>query len=198
MNNYTELELQRMRIKTIISKELVSFFIMGNEVVADENDEMAEDFIRRSKTIKELCEAFESIKNGILCSSKYDSKVKVFSVQHVIVFANFAPDEAKLSQDRKDIRRIALEDLKDEEPRILVPDTPPVEMVPFPHVYIGREGGRSTPPAVAETQGSSVTAAQDRTEFKWDNIGETLFNQTDDVWTTNNTNDFFNFVNFNF
>ena len=91
-----------------------------------------------------MYEAFESIKNGILCSSKYDSKVKVFSVQHVIVFANFAHDEAKLSQDRKDIRRIALEDLKDEEPRILVPDTPPVEMVPFPP-FTSAERGAGAP-----------------------------------------------------
>lgn len=46
----------------------------------------------------------ESLKNGVLFSSKYESTTKLFKSPHVIVFANFCPDEqerlSKLSADR--------------------------------------------------------------------------------------------------
>ena len=141
-------------------------------------------------------EVLESIKNGVLFSSKYDFKVKEFQVPHFIVLANFAPDESKLFYDRWDFCRIALENLENEEPRIPVPDTPPVELAPFPPppppVYMEREGIRGAPPAVLETQ--------DSTEFVWDDLDESLFAQTDNMWTTYNNNDIFDdyFVDFQF
>lgn len=47
-------------------------------------------------------EALESIKNGICFSTKYVSVCKIFPVPHVFVFANWAPDFSKMSDDRWD------------------------------------------------------------------------------------------------
>lgn len=49
-------------------------------------------------------EVLETIKNGVMFSSKYDSRMKVFTAPHVVVFANWPPDNGKLSNDRWDIR----------------------------------------------------------------------------------------------
>lgn len=44
--------------------------------------------------------AIESIKNGMVCNTKYETGVKVFNSPHVIVFANKEPDTKMLSADR--------------------------------------------------------------------------------------------------
>lgn len=45
--------------------------------------------------------ALESIKNGMVCNTKYETGVKVFNSPHVFIFANFPPDdETQLSGDR--------------------------------------------------------------------------------------------------
>lgn len=44
--------------------------------------------------------AIESLKNGRIFSSKYDSKSKYFKPPHVVCLANWPPDRAALSQDR--------------------------------------------------------------------------------------------------
>ncbi len=51
--------------------------------------------------------AIESLKNALVFSSKYESKMKVFEVPHVIVFSNWEPDVTKLSVDRWDISRLS-------------------------------------------------------------------------------------------
>lgn len=45
-------------------------------------------------------QALEEIKNGIFFNTKYESMQVVYNCPHVIVFANFLPDESKLSSDR--------------------------------------------------------------------------------------------------
>lgn len=48
--------------------------------------------------------ALESIKNGLVCNTKYETGTKVFNSPHIIVFANFPPEEPeRLSQDRWNI-----------------------------------------------------------------------------------------------
>lgn len=45
--------------------------------------------------------SLESIKNGMVCNTKYETGVKVFNPPHLFVFANFPPeDENQLSKDR--------------------------------------------------------------------------------------------------
>lgn len=54
----------------------------------------------------------ESIKNGMLFSSKYASCQKYFDIPHVVIFANWPPNVEALSKDRWDIR--SLDGIKDE------------------------------------------------------------------------------------
>jgi len=44
--------------------------------------------------------AMEDIKNGLFVVGKYESKPVIRDCPHIIVFANFEPDESKLSSDR--------------------------------------------------------------------------------------------------
>lgn len=57
--------------------------------------------------------ALESIKNGMVCNTKYETGVKVFNSPHVFVFANFPPmDLDALSSDRWDVQYLGDERLK--------------------------------------------------------------------------------------
>lgn len=58
-----------------------------------------------SRDTEDYCpyRVMESFKNGRIFSSKYQSSFKSFTPPHVIVFANYMPDEKKLSADRWDI-----------------------------------------------------------------------------------------------
>lgn len=51
----------------------------------------------------------EAVKNGRVFSSKYESTTRHFKKPHVVVFANFRPDQSKLSADRWDIRQLSEE-----------------------------------------------------------------------------------------
>lgn len=70
----------------------------GEEIVIFDYSRSQEDHINY--------EILECIKNGICFSSKYESRMKVFPIPHVIVFANFHPDMNKLSLDRWNVLRI--------------------------------------------------------------------------------------------
>lgn len=50
--------------------------------------------------------AIESIKNGLIYSSKYEGGYKLFNSPHVIIFANMPPQEERLSADRWVIENI--------------------------------------------------------------------------------------------
>ena len=60
------------------------------------------DLCRSSEqgSVSVVYEVVEMLKNGYLCSGKYDSQSFSFSVPHVICFANFQPDRSCLSADR--------------------------------------------------------------------------------------------------
>jgi len=49
---------------------------------------------------------FESLKDGLVYSGKYEGGVRLFAPPHVIIFANFLPDLAALSIDRWDVRHL--------------------------------------------------------------------------------------------
>lgn len=63
------------------------------------------DFCRSSESYISY-QAIEEIKNGIFYNTKYESCMVTFNNPHVVIFANFKPDETKLSKDRWDIRNI--------------------------------------------------------------------------------------------
>lgn len=44
--------------------------------------------------------SIESIKNGLICNTKYETGYKVFNSPHIVVFANEPPDDGMLSDDR--------------------------------------------------------------------------------------------------
>lgn len=52
--------------------------------------------------------AIEQIKNGCFFSGKYESSQVIFNSPHIIIFANFPPDENKLSRDRWNIKKIVM------------------------------------------------------------------------------------------
>lgn len=62
--------------------------------------------------IPRSCESYisysgiEEVKNGIFFSGKYESGQVIFNHPHVVCFANFEPDRAKLSDDRWNIKEI--------------------------------------------------------------------------------------------
>lgn len=66
--------------------------------------------------------ALEEVKDGIFFSGKYESGMVIYNSPHVIVFANFAPDRKKLSEDRWVVVNI------DEDPEgVYDPPTPELD-----------------------------------------------------------------------
>lgn len=50
--------------------------------------------------------AVESIKNGMVCNTKYETGFKCFPPPHIIIFANEPPDMEELSEDRWVVEKI--------------------------------------------------------------------------------------------
>lgn len=59
-------------------------------------------FFHYTRSIEEFVsyDAMESVKDGMFFSGKYESSMVVFNQPHVIVFANFPPNETRCSVDR--------------------------------------------------------------------------------------------------
>jgi len=57
------------------------------------------DYVRDAKDFVNYG-VIEQIKNGILTSTKYESRTKIFAPPHVIVMSNFMPETNKFSADR--------------------------------------------------------------------------------------------------
>lgn len=51
-------------------------------------------------------DAIESIKNGLICNTKFETGYKRFKPPHVIVFSNSEPEYEKLSEDRWIVKNI--------------------------------------------------------------------------------------------
>ena len=62
--------------------------------------------LARSQEGKLAYNALETIKDGLVQSGKYEGGMRMFAPPHVIVFANWMPDVAALSQDRWTIRTL--------------------------------------------------------------------------------------------
>lgn len=62
--------------------------------------------IPRSSFSKISYKAIEELKNGFFYSTKYESKMCIFNIPHVIVFCNFEPEYEKLSKDRLRVTKI--------------------------------------------------------------------------------------------
>lgn len=51
--------------------------------------------------------ALEAVKDGLMFSGKYESRMKVFNSPHVVIFANFEPKKTAMSKDRWDIEELS-------------------------------------------------------------------------------------------
>lgn len=98
--------------KTTLSKYLIYHFganYVRNAKTADiayslnDNPRIVIFDLSRSNEDRINYGAIESVKDGLLFSSKYESKLKIFNTPHVIVFSNNEPNLSKLSSDRWDI-----------------------------------------------------------------------------------------------
>lgn len=56
--------------------------------------------IPRSQETYVSWQALEEVKNGLFFSGKFHGRQVMFNTRHVLVFANFEPDESRLSSDR--------------------------------------------------------------------------------------------------
>ena len=111
-------------------------------------------------------EALESMKNGLIFSPKYESKTKFFDIPHVLVFANWLPDESKLSNDRWNVTTLnQVEDMQWEE-RITDPN-------PNPEVSTSDVDPNPNPD---DDQSIHFTCSQDM----WDSIAEFLYKYDDE------------------
>ena len=74
----------------------IKFLICGQK---QPPDIIIYDIPRTAERYLDYC-ALEEIKNGVFCSSKYESKMYVMNPPHILCFANFGPDIEALSEDR--------------------------------------------------------------------------------------------------
>lgn len=100
--------------KYLVAKENCLFFEEGKkadimhlifEAPEDKLERIIID-VPRDNGNKVSYKSIESIKNGMIYSSKYEGGYKLFNPPHLIVFANMPPEEERLSADRWVIENI--------------------------------------------------------------------------------------------
>lgn len=65
------------------------------------------DLARTTEKFLDACYSIaEDMKNGVVCSTKYNCRTVLCDIPHVVFFANFEPDMSKWSYDRYDIHMI--------------------------------------------------------------------------------------------
>ena len=85
-------------MKHVVAKYCLSHAGAGPEIVILD--------IPRAKLNKMSYAGIEEVKNGLMCSEKFDSEMVVFNHPHVIIFANEEPKWHLASKDRWNVRRI--------------------------------------------------------------------------------------------
>ena len=81
-------------------------YIYAPKIVVFDLSRTAEPGEGKANILDHLYALAESLKNGRLTTTKYDSKTIYFPSPHVIFFANFSPDMTKWSEDRYKIMRV--------------------------------------------------------------------------------------------
>lgn len=92
LSKYIVSKYKAQRFTNGKSRDIACAYNINNEYVCFDFARSCEDRINY--------QILEDIKNGMLFSSKYESKVLMFKEPKIIVFSNFLPDENKLSEDR--------------------------------------------------------------------------------------------------
>lgn len=90
-------DLAHIFVTTIPTPKIVVFDLARTVAPAEEG---------KHSPIDVVYSLMESLKNGYIVSTKYDSKGLRFTVPHVVVFANFEPDLSKMSADRWQVMHI--------------------------------------------------------------------------------------------
>ncbi len=86
---------------------------MANRIISEGAPKLACMNLSRTQENYVSYQTIEDIKDGLIVSSKYEGGQLVFNSPHVIIFANFRPDETKLSQDRWVIKCLDPDDSMD-------------------------------------------------------------------------------------
>lgn len=66
--------------------------------------------IPRNQGNKVSYSAIESIKNGLICNTKFETGTKVFNSPHILILSNSAPEMQSLSADRWSIKNLGGDD----------------------------------------------------------------------------------------
>jgi len=93
-----KVDLAHIIVTTIPMPRIVIFDLSRTAAPSDDG---------KSSPVDVVYALMESLKNGYIVSTKYESKGLSFPVPHVLVFANFHPDESKMSFDRWMVLKIA-------------------------------------------------------------------------------------------
>lgn len=82
---------------------------------------------------QDLYSTLESIKDGLVVNTKYETKSQIFDPPHIVVFANHLPNLSHMSADRWDVRQLH----PDHCMRVYVP---PVSPIPTQPEVVGSHG----------------------------------------------------------